>query len=100
MQITLVMQPKGEVISLKAWRHRFWRDRLLLVWERRDAFWSDLWRRSDDIISLVYLLFIAEAVLRIGLSVRCYFHFMVEEIFDVLRNRSKYPPTSREGQSS
>jgi hypothetical protein len=77
------------------------------VWERRDAFWSDLWRRSDDIISLVYLLFIAEAVLRIGLSVRCYFHFMVmvidamvEEIFDVLRNRSKYPPTSREGQSS
>jgi len=66
VQITLVMQPKGEVISLKAWRHRFWRDRLLLVWEKRDAFWSDLWRRNDDIISMVYLLLIAEAVLRIG----------------------------------
>eukprot|EP00985_Skeletonema_marinoi_P029500 scaffold28035_cov211-Skeletonema_marinoi.AAC.3 len=61
------MQPNGEVISLKAWRHRFWRDRLLLVWEKRDAFWSDLWR-SDDIISMVYLLFIAEAVLRIGFT--------------------------------
>jgi len=71
------MQPKGEVISLKAWRHRFWRDRLLLVlWERRDAFWSDLWRRIDDIISMVYLLLIAEAVLRIGLSVRCYFTYV------------------------
>jgi len=59
VQITLVMQPKGEVISLKAWRHRFWRDRLLLVWERRDAFWSDLWRRND-IISLMYLFLVLQ----------------------------------------
>jgi hypothetical protein len=40
---TLVMQPTGEVISLKAWRHRFWRrDALLGGEDKKDALWSDL----------------------------------------------------------
>ena len=56
MQTTLVIQPKGEVISLKAWRDRFWkrsREEVLDDDTAAVALWSDLGRSEDIIILLV-----------------------------------------------
>ena len=56
MHTTLVMQPNGEVISLKAWRERFWKrsreEGVLDDDNAAVALWSDL-GRSEDIIILV-----------------------------------------------
>jgi hypothetical protein len=59
VQTTLVIQPNGEVISLKAWRERFWK-RSREEEEVLDddnaaaaALWSDLGRSEDIIILLV-----------------------------------------------
>ena len=57
MQTTLVIQPNGEVISLKAWRDRFWKrnreEGVLDDDNTAAALWSDLGRSEDIIILLV-----------------------------------------------
>ena len=58
MHTTLVIQPNGEVISLKAWRERFWKrsreeEGVLDDDNTAAALWSDLGRSEDIIILLV-----------------------------------------------